>query len=90
MSCASYVHHPTTNVDCTDFYGTYSVWMDSLPSLDTVGRALDISQSNVPTLSEDLMVGGVGAQLEKKGGGEGMRTWISICNEKSLFLLKKK
>ena len=29
-------------------FETYSLWMDTLLSLDTVGRALDLPQSNVP------------------------------------------
>ena len=33
---------------CTVFLGTYSLWMDILLSLDIVGRALDLPQSNVP------------------------------------------
>ena len=32
----------------TGFGGTYSLWTDTLVSLDIVGRALNLSQSNVP------------------------------------------
>ena len=31
----------------TGFFGTYSLWMDTFLSLDIVGRALDLPQSNV-------------------------------------------
>ena len=33
---------------CTDFLGSCSLWMGTLLSLDIVGRALDLLQSNVP------------------------------------------
>ena len=33
---------------CTSIFGTYSLWMDTLLSLDIVGRALDLTQGNVP------------------------------------------
>ena len=33
---------------CTGFVGTYSLWMDTLPTLDIVSSALDFPQSNVP------------------------------------------
>ena len=38
---------------CTGFFGTYSLWMDTFLSLDIVGRALNLAQSNVPFLFEE-------------------------------------
>ena len=33
---------------CTDLFGTYSLWMDTMLRLDKVGSALDLPQSSVP------------------------------------------
>ena len=54
---------------CTGFWGTHSLWMDTLRSLDIVGRALDLSQSNVPYALSGVDVGGVGEVC----GGSGRR-----------------
>ena len=48
----------------TDFLEVHSLWMHTLLSLDIVGRALDLPQSNVP------LSGGVNMEV---GGGSGRR-----------------
>ena len=35
---------------CTGFLGNYSLWMDTLFSIDIVERDLELPQSNVPYL----------------------------------------
>ena len=67
---------------CTAFLGNYSLWMDTLLSLDIVGRPLDLPQSNVPHCLWWVDAGWVGG----KWGGEGVETWIGMYNGKGSFL----
>ena len=53
--------------------------MDTLLSLDIVGRALALPQSNVP---EEWMGGWNGVKVEGVGGEEGVGTGIGMQNEK--------
>lgn len=59
--------------------------MDTLLSLDIVGRAMVLLQRcakvyQLPmeslNLSEEWMVGAVGGKVGRSGGGEGVDTWI--------------
>ena len=56
-------------------FGTHSLWRDTLLSLDIVGRALVLTQSNVLHFVDSFLRSGCG-EVEGKGGGERVRTGI--------------
>lgn len=61
--------------------------MDSLPSLDTVGRALDISQSNVPYPLWEVDGGWRGEEGEWEEGRKWDRhvKWVKIVFKNKLI-----
>ena len=67
---------------CTGFLETYSLWMDTLLSLDIVGRGLDLPQSNVLYFLWGVDGGEVGEYVKGIRGEEGVGTWIGMYSRK--------
>ena len=73
---------------CTGFFNTYSLWVDTLLSLDIAERSLDLPPE--PCALPSLRGGwdGLGRYLDGMEGGEGVGTWIGMYNEKLFSFLK--
>ena len=91
LSSLSFIHLPGfIPAACTAFWGTYSLWMDTLLSLHIVMRALDLPQSNVayPLRRVDGHGGICGGKWEE--GRELEHGLICVMKKDCLFSLKKK
>ena len=67
---------------CTGFFGTHSLWRNTLLSLNIVSRTLVLPQTNVPYPLRRVDGRWCVGKLEGTGGEEGVKTGIGMENEK--------